>query len=163
MTEFKMPSWYRLPGDRSPGLSPSPQTEEPAYPMASLAGLCLRIKELEAERDVALASVEKAEAEATLLRAHLALDDVDQAAVLDALRWAAAVEDAPPGLQEFLTTMQRRDARLCRALARCKVERDRARAWMAADGHGTREVTGALLHCMCGCAVVLADEPDVPR
>ena len=51
MTEFKMP-----PRDRSPGLSPSPGTEEPAYPAYPLPGAlvglwCLRIKELEAERD----------------------------------------------------------------------------------------------------------------
>jgi hypothetical protein len=48
MTEFKMP-----PLARSPGLSPSPRTEEPAYPLpGALVGLwCLRIKELEAERD----------------------------------------------------------------------------------------------------------------
>jgi hypothetical protein len=63
MTELKMP-----PLDRSPGLSPSPRTEEPGYPsvltalIVQVAALRGRAEELETERDAATARAEKAEA-----------------------------------------------------------------------------------------------------
>jgi septal ring factor EnvC (AmiA/AmiB activator) len=64
MTEFKMP-----PRDRSPGLMPSPRTEEPEYPttitslIVQIAALRGCVEKLEAERDAAVARTEKAEAD----------------------------------------------------------------------------------------------------
>jgi len=63
MTEFKMP-----PRDRSPGLMPSPRTEEPEYPttitslIVQIAALRGCVEKLEAERDAALARANRAEA-----------------------------------------------------------------------------------------------------
>jgi len=71
MTEFKMP-----PRDRSPGLMPSPRTEEPEYPttitslIVQIAALRGCVEKLEAERDAALARAEKAEARAALRTAE---------------------------------------------------------------------------------------------
>jgi septal ring factor EnvC (AmiA/AmiB activator) len=126
------------PLDRSPGLSPSPRTEEPGYPsvltalIVQVAALRGRAEELETEREAAIARTEKTETD--LLEAIEAWREQGERAEKAEADLVAAKHDTA----ETLAALIRAEAEVkkvnlalysaCELKRRAEEQRNRARA-----------------------------------